>query len=71
MADGTKTRCTCAYCRVRGLMGPFILIAVGMIFLTGEFTRYGFLDLWPVLLVVAGIVLLAQSVTSRAGHTGP
>ena len=70
MADGTKSRCTCMNCRVRGLMGPFMLIAVGVIFLIGQFTRYGFGDLWPVLLVVAGVVLLTQSLASRAGHTG-
>lgn len=70
MADASKSRCTCARCRVRGLMGPFMLIAVGAIFLIGQFTRYGFGDLWPVLLIVAGVVLFTQSVASRAGHTG-
>ena len=70
MAGETKSRCTCMYCRARGLMGPLMLIAVGAIFLIGEYTRYGFRDLWPVLLIVAGIVLFTQSVASRAGHTG-
>jgi LiaI-LiaF-like transmembrane region len=47
-----------------------MLIAVGGIFLSGEYTPYGFATLWPVLLVVAGILLLAQAAASREGHTG-
>jgi len=70
MADATKPHCTCMCCRVRGLMGPVMIITVGVLFLIGEFTRYGFGDLWPVLLVVAGVVTLLQSTASRDGHTG-
>ena len=70
MADETKARCTCAHCRVRGLMGPLMLITLGVIFMLGEYTRYGFGDLWPVLVIVPGVILLIQSLVSRAGHTG-
>jgi drug/metabolite transporter (DMT)-like permease len=70
MADEAKPRCACARCRVRGLMGPVMLIAVGLIFLVGEYTSYDMGQLWPVLLIVAGVVLFAQTVASRAGHTG-
>jgi hypothetical protein len=70
MADETKPSCTCARCRARGLMGPLMLIATGAIFLLGRFTSHGFLQLWPVLLVIAGIVLWLQSAASTAGHTG-
>ena len=70
MADETKARCTCARCRVRGLMGPLMLIAIGAIFLLGRFTSVGFVKLWPLLLVLAGIVLWLQSTASGAGHTG-
>jgi hypothetical protein len=58
------------HCRVRGLMGPVVLITVGVIFLIGEYTRYSFADLWPVLLIVVGIVSVCQSMASREGHTG-
>ncbi|HXA79175.1 MAG TPA: DUF5668 domain-containing protein [Candidatus Acidoferrales bacterium] len=70
MADETKPKCTCARCRVRGLMGPLLLIAIGAIFLLGRFTSFGFIKLWPLLLVLAGIVLWLQSKASGAGHTG-
>jgi hypothetical protein len=71
MADVTKPpMCNCPHCRVRGLMGPVILITIGVLFLLGEYTRYGLLELWPVLLLVSGLVILAQSMASREGHTG-
>jgi hypothetical protein len=66
----TKPKCTCKHCRMRGLMGPVMLITVGALFLMGEFTRHGFGDLWPVLLLVSGLVILAQSMASKEGHTG-
>jgi hypothetical protein len=70
VADEKKTRCSCARCRVHTLMAPIMLIAIGAILLAGEYTRYDFGDLWPVLLIVAGIVLFAQSLASRTGHIG-
>ncbi len=68
MAEATKTKCRCARCRIRGLTGPVMLIAIGGIFLAGEYTPYGFTTLWPILLVVPGILLLAQSAASNEGH---
>jgi|HubBroStandDraft_4_1064222.scaffolds.fasta_scaffold351487_2 hypothetical protein len=70
MADGSRLHCVCAQCRVRGLMGPLMLIAVGGIFLAAQYTRFSFADLWPILMIVAGAVLLAQSLASREGHVG-
>lgn len=70
MTDRTKFRCPCACCRMRGLMGPLMLIALGAIFLADQFTRFTFGDLWPILLIVAGGVKCAASVASRTGHAG-
>jgi len=67
-APTTKTRCNCARCRIRTLTGPVILIALGGIFLAGEYTPYGFVTLWPILLVIPGILLLAESMASKEGH---
>lgn len=70
MPDETRPRCTCAYCRLNGMRGPVLLITIGVLFLIGEYTRYGFGDLWPVLLIVAGLIAVAQAFASRQGHPG-
>ncbi|MGD0403754.1 MAG: DUF5668 domain-containing protein [Candidatus Acidiferrales bacterium] len=67
MAD-SKVHCSCAHCRIRGLMGPLILITVGVLFLIGQYSRYSFGDLWPVLLIVIGVILVLQSLASKQGH---
>jgi hypothetical protein len=51
-------------------VGPILLITLGAIFLAGEFMRYGFGELWPVLLIVGGILALCQATASRSGHIG-
>jgi hypothetical protein len=70
VAELAKTRCGCANCRVNGLMGPILLITIGMIFLVSEYSRFSFWDFWPVILVVIGIVKLGESMASREGHIG-
>lgn len=41
----------------RGLTGPIMMIAIGSMFLVGQFIpEFGFHRLWPVLLIVAGVV---------------
>jgi hypothetical protein len=71
MANGTEpASCGCTRCQMRALMGPLLLITIGVIFLLGQFTPYGFERLWPVILLVAGAVLLAQSSASSSGHMG-
>jgi hypothetical protein len=70
MADEIKHSCSCARCRRGALIGPVLLITVGAIFLLGRFTDCGFERLWPVIMLVAGGLILAQSSASRAGHTG-
>jgi hypothetical protein len=62
-------RCTCARCRVHGLMGPVILITVGVLFLIGQYSgRYSFGELWPVILIVIGAIKLLEATASTAGH---
>ncbi len=70
MSDPTQPVCRCLHCKIRGLMGPLMIITVGVLFLIGEYTRFSFLELWPILLIVAGVVLTAQSLTSKEGHLG-
>ena len=45
-------------------------LIVGVLFLIGEYTRFSFLELWPILLIVVGVVLTAQSLASKEGHLG-
>ena len=69
MANGVK--CTCARCTVRGLMGPVVLITVGVLFLVGKMNwGFSFGQLWPAVLIVIGIVKLAEAMVSSEGHQG-
>jgi LiaI-LiaF-like transmembrane region len=70
MTDEQRGSCRCAQCRVRGLMAPVVLITIGVLFLMGQYSRYGFFDLWPIILIVIGAVLVAQALVSRQGHVG-
>jgi Domain of unknown function (DUF5668) len=60
--------CHCAYCRIRSLFGPIMIIAVGVVFLVAQYTRYSFGELWPFLLIVAGILKVAENMAPREGH---
>lgn len=70
MADAI--RCACRRCAFRGLMGPAILITIGVLFLLdrwrGDFFHFHYT--WPVILLVIGIIKLAESFASTEGHTG-
>lgn len=69
MTEFAKSKCPCARCRIRSFTGPVVLIAIGAMFLAGEYTRYGFTTLWPALLVIIGVLLLAQTTASSEGHS--
>jgi hypothetical protein len=63
-------RCRCAGCTIRGLMGPAVVITIGVLFLLQE-TRggsYGFDNTYPFILVVIGAILLASSLAPSEGH---
>jgi len=70
MPDSTTRRCGCGQCRVRRLTGPIIVITIGVIFLVHQYTSYGMGTLWPLLLIVPGVILVAASFASDAGHIG-
>lgn len=63
--------CPCTRCRSRGLMGPAILITLGVLFLIPQFMhRLDFGDLWPIILIVIGAVKLFEYGASTEGHRG-
>lgn len=61
--------CGCARCRLRGLLGPVILISLGVLFLIPQYVhRLDFGDLWPVILIVIGVMKLLETTASTEGH---
>jgi hypothetical protein len=63
--------CVCEHCRTHKLMGPAILVTVGIIFLLEEVSEVGIGRTWPAILLVIGVVKLMQSNASWSGHVGP
>jgi Domain of unknown function (DUF5668) len=68
-----QTRCRCQSCTIRGMMGPAVLITLGILFLLHQVHggRFDFGNTWPVLLMVMGLLLLAASLAPRDGHVDP
>jgi hypothetical protein len=71
LIGGTIARCQCDRCRTRRLMGPAMLVTLGVLFLLDTATRVGFGRTWPAILLVVGVVKLVQSNASSEGHVGP
>jgi|tagenome__1003787_1003787.scaffolds.fasta_scaffold20507029_2 hypothetical protein len=63
-----RNGCTCERCKTRGLMGPAILVTLGVILLLDQFNVVGFWSAAPVLLIVIGLVKVLQSNASMEGH---
>ena len=65
--------CGCRRCRCKGLMGPAIMITVGVLFLLDNLGVHGadFGHTWPVILLVIGMVKILQSADTRGEHIGP
>ncbi len=70
LVASTSSACRCQRCRTRRLMGPAILITIGILFLLDSTSRVGFDKTWPAILLVIGVVKLMQSNASSDGHTG-
>jgi Domain of unknown function (DUF5668) len=68
-----QVRCHCQSCMIRGLIGPAIVITVGVLFLLHQMHggNLDFGNTWPVILVVIGFLYLAASMASRDGHIEP
>jgi hypothetical protein len=68
-----RIRCSCRRCTIRSLMGPAIIITIGVLFLLNE-VRGGYFDIWdtsPVILIVIGVVSLAAALSPTEGHVSP
>ncbi len=63
--------CSCGRCRIRGFMGPAVLITLGVLFLLDQLTHVRWLDFgstWPAFLIVIGLIMFLEHNASPAGH---
>jgi hypothetical protein len=69
----SPVKCHCQSCTIRSLIGPAVVITVGVLWLLHEMHggRFYFGSTWPVILIVIGIMHLAASMSSSEGHLSP
>lgn len=69
-----SVRCNCQRCMIRSLMGPAVIITIGVLFLLDQM-RGGYLSFgntFPVILIVIGAISLGSTLASTEGHiSGP
>jgi len=65
-----QSKCHCQSCTIRSLVGPAVVITLGVLWLLNEVHggRFYFGSTWPLILIVIGLVHLASSMASREGH---
>ena len=65
-----RIRCRCHRCTIRGLMGPAVIITIGMLFLLHEVRGdvFDFSKTYPFILIVIGAILLGSSMAAMDGH---
>ena len=60
------------YMLIRAIRGPILLIALGVLLLLQRFTDFGFHRSWPILVILFGVLKLAERAVLHAGPTdGP
>jgi hypothetical protein len=69
----TPNRCHCRSCTIKSLMGPAVVITIGILFLLHQTHsgRFFFPNTWPMLLVVIGAIQVATALAPRDGHIEP
>ncbi|MFI5057870.1 MAG: LiaI-LiaF-like domain-containing protein [Candidatus Acidiferrales bacterium] len=65
-----RVRCSCRRCTIRSLMGPAILITIGILFLLSEVEggNFDFSNTYPVIIIVIGVVSLTAALAPMEGH---
>jgi len=56
-----------SHATIRAIRGPVTLITIGVLFALNNFTRYGFDQTWPVILIVFGLLSLLRRGTQPIG----
>jgi hypothetical protein len=60
------------YMLIRAIRGPILLIALGVLLLLQRFSDFGFHRSWPILVILFGVLKLAERAVLHAGPTnGP
>jgi hypothetical protein len=70
LLPGGCSGCGCARCRTRRIMGPAMLLTIGVLFLLDDSLHVASFwhGTWPVILLVVGAVKLMQGSASAEGH---
>jgi hypothetical protein len=68
VAGARCSGCQCARCRTRRIMGPSLLLTIGVLFLLENLDIANFGRTWPMILLVIGGVKLLQGSASIEGH---
>lgn len=65
-----RVRCGCRRCTIRCLMGPAILITIGVLFLLDQMRGdyFSIHNTFPIILIVIGAISLATSLAPMDGH---
>ena len=65
-----QINCHCPRCTIRNLMGPAVIITVGVLFLLQEVRggAFDFSNTYPFILIVIGAILLASALAPMDGH---
>lgn len=63
--------CPCARCRMNYMMGPAMLVTVGVLGLLASWRLAAWHSTWPIILIVLGAVKVLQSSLSTDGHRQP
>ena len=65
-----RIRCNCRRCTVRSMLGPAVVITVGVLFLLDQMRGgdFSFGNTFPVILIVIGAILLAAALSPSEGH---
>jgi Domain of unknown function (DUF5668) len=71
LIPGGCSGCQCARCRSRRIMGPAMMLTVGVLFLLENLHVANFGRTWPVILLVLGGMKLLQGSASVEGHVPP
>jgi hypothetical protein len=55
---------------VRAIRGPLLLIALGVLLVLQRFSDFSFQRSWPILIILFGVLKLAERAVLHVGSTG-